>query len=301
MEEKKRELEIAATSAAEKGSDNLIWLLRDTQTGKSDISHIIFQIFPTTRDPNRLLVNCRYEAVSPWALDLLLRRLREVKATATADLYHNILGIRGAGSLRGSMFEMQVLSYFDGIKTDRKLPIRKLSIRGPTDKKDEEWTFAPIRYYTFTESEVIDKIKNAVETSQRLHLVPSAVNFPAVDSIVYQPNDVLTCIQITISRRHRIAVSGLERIQKWLKCKSSLAGLRPKTAKRWRFIFVLPLDKAGTFRMQKFKKDSPTGVWGKKVDQFVLGLKEETVFGKRSDSSEQGEQVQYRISVFEHC
>jgi len=260
-------------------------LLRDTQTGGAYVSHLIFQIFPTARDEKRLLVNCRYETVSSWAMDRILRRLKEKKATAIADFFHGISGIRGAGPMRGSMFEKRVLRYFDEIESDCKLSIRNLSKpkRGLTSS-DPTWIFrAKPGCVTFEEATVIDEITNAVETSQGLHLVPSEVNFPAIDSIVYQPDDVLTCLQITISLKHRIAVSGLNRIQGWLKYNSSLAGLRAKTAKPWRFIFVLPLDKAHKFGIQKLDKDSPTGVWARKVNQYVLGLEEETIFGPRSD------------------
>ncbi len=96
---------------------------------------------------------------------------------------------------------------------------------------------APFRL-AFQETTVIDKIKNAVETNEALHMVPLALNFPAVDSIVYHPNDVLTCIQITIRSEHPIAVSGLRRIQGWLKGGTWSAGLRPKRKRPWHFVLL---------------------------------------------------------------
>jgi hypothetical protein len=83
-----------------------------------------------------------------------------------------------------------------------------------TDSNQTTWTYREPECITFLEATVIKEIKNAVEKNEPLQLVPSTHNFPAVDSIVYDPNeDGLTCIQITINSEHPIAVSGLKRIQ----------------------------------------------------------------------------------------
>jgi hypothetical protein len=124
----------------------------------------------------------------------------------------------------------------------------------------------------FQETTVIGKITSAVATNEPVHLVPSATNFPAVDSIIYYPNDVLTCIQTTINDDHPIAVSGLRRIQSWLQ--SPLGDLRPKKKEgsRWRFIFIVPENMAPTFRLQDFKGDTDKDEWAGKVVQYVFGL-----------------------------
>ena len=77
------------------------------------------------------------------------------------------------------------------------------------------WTYCGCTpCFTFLQdADFIDEITKAVQNGQPLHLVPLVRNFPAVDSIVYDPNEALTCIQTTVSRNHPIVVSGLQRIQ----------------------------------------------------------------------------------------
>ena len=72
-------------------------------------------------------------------------------------------------------------------------------MRGLTNPGEMTWTYRDsIVRSAFDEVTVVDKIRSAIEDNRLLHLVPSARNFPAVDSIVYYPADVLTCIQFTI-------------------------------------------------------------------------------------------------------
>jgi hypothetical protein len=98
------------------------------------------------------------------------------------------------------------------------------------DSDQKTWTcHGRIPRSVFQETTVIGTITSAVATNEPVHLVPSATNFPAVDSIVYYPNDVLTCIQTTMDYGHPIAVSGLRRIQRWLQ--SPLEDLHPKKNK----------------------------------------------------------------------
>jgi|SRR5712671_885418 len=125
-----------------------------------------------------------------------------------------------------------------------------------------------------------------LSTQKPLHLIPLAPNFPAVDSILYDPNDksaVLTCIQITINNDHPIVVSGLKDIQSWLDPKnSSLGELRPRKNKPWRFVFVVPSHMAPTFKLQRLDGDTPG-----KVHRYVLGLEEKPIFSRTPDSSAQ--------------
>src|SRR6266403_1293781 len=179
-------------------------------------------------------------------------------------LYSNLSGQPWAASYRGCLFERQVLKHLDGINTDTNLLIRRL-----TDSDQVTWTYrGPIQRFTFQESTVIDKIKNTVKTNEPLHLVPLALNFPAVGSIVYHPNEVLTCVQITIRSEHPIAVSGLRRIQGWLKGGTWSAGLRPKR-RPWRFVFIVPPEMASTFTLQELKGDTKLGAWAGKVEQYL--------------------------------
>ncbi len=191
----------------------------------------------------------------------------------------SVSAMPAAGSFRGHLFERQVLKHFSNIGA------RDFPIRGLTPRSDQTtWIYrGRIDHTIFRKSTVIDAIMKAVENKQPLHLVPSVPNFPAVNSILYDPNDpdaVLTCIQITINVDHDIVVSGLQDIQSWLKRGTSLSDLRPTRSRRWRFLFVVPSDMASTFKVQSLYGDTGKGEWAKKVDQYVLGLEERNIFEK---------------------
>src|SRR5712675_3232223 len=287
-------------------SDNsLVQLLVGAQMGGNDVSHRIFQILPA--DEQRLFSACQFKAVSEWALDLLLKQYGAREADAIAYFYRQISVIPGAESFRGFLFERLTFHHFDGIDTNR------FSIRRLTDSDHSTWTYrGPIRRIDFRESTVLAEITKAVNERKPLHLVPTAPNFPAVDSILYDPDDpnaVVTCIQVTMNADHPIVVKDLRTLQRWFNSESTHSDLCPRTTRPWRFLFVVPSDMASTFELQELKGDTATCLWARKVDQYVLGLKEQTIFRRRSVSgvrhtipSQQGEQqVWRRISVFEHC
>ena len=56
----------------------------------------------------------------------------------------------------------------------------------------------------------IDELTKAVQNEKPLLLVPLVRNVAAVDSTIYDPKEVLTCIQITTNREHDVPVSGLQ-------------------------------------------------------------------------------------------
>ena len=258
------------------GVYNVLSELRMSRSGTSTVSHSIFQVFPTTE--NRRFEYSHTEAVSQWVLDNLLKEIENREQEARARFYYNLTQMPFAESLRGCLFERQVLYYLDSIITNYDL-----RMRGLTSPHDEApWTYrGPINRSTFEERTVADKIKNAVADRSPVHLVPFIPNFPTVDSIVYHPDDnVLTCIQITIKDVHPIATSGLRRIQKWLTPKTPPAYLRPTPGKPWRFIFIVRSDMASNFKLQAFEGETPDA-WAQKVEQFVVGLDEETLFGSR--------------------
>ncbi|KIK03233.1 hypothetical protein K443DRAFT_5495 [Laccaria amethystina LaAM-08-1] len=124
-------------------------------------------------------------------------------------------------------------------------------------------------------------LKDAFTQQKSLHLVPNEPNFPAVDSILYPPRDSLTGIH---HNEHPVAVVGLKRIQSWLKRRSILDKLRPSIRKHWPLIFVVPEETATNFKIQKVEGDG-SNEWFKKVDQWVLGIKEDTLWGKTSQLS----------------
>ncbi|KAF8501715.1 hypothetical protein F5888DRAFT_1263481 [Russula emetica] len=151
-------------------------LLRNTQTGSSDLSHTIFQFFPTNTDTNRWLAACQYETVSLWALDLLLKQYETRKANVTADFYYDLSAMPEAATLRGHLFERQVLNHLCGIRTECAFPIR-----GLTDS-DQEWTYRGyIGHFKFQESTVLHKITEAYQDQRLLHLVPLVRNSRSVD------------------------------------------------------------------------------------------------------------------------
>ncbi len=264
---------------ASKGSDHILELLRLLLSPDgSDVPHTIFQISPAGNEERRSLSSCRFEAVSGWALDVLLQEYNDRRVNEAAEFYRRISLMPEAASFRGHLFERQALNYFSDIPTEGEFSIRRL-----TDSTQMKWTLhGPIHRIPLQESTVSYGIAEAVQNRKPLHLVPLASNFTAIDSILYDPMDpnaVLTCIQVTMDKKdHPIAVSDLQRIQSWLKLQTPLEDLRPKEYRPWRFIFVVPKGMESTFRFQKMDGTTAMAEWAGKVDQYVLGLEEQTIF-----------------------
>jgi len=252
----------------------ILTLLNAAYTSRG-VSHSIFELAPS--DGMRSLGGAQIGAVSPWALDMLLKEYETRQENAAADFYISISGMASAGSLRGRLMERQVLKYFDTLHGPHDFYIRSLA-----NSTISKWTYpGPAERVTFQSRSFTHTLNSAVEAKQPQHLVPSDPNFPAVDSILYDPAGVLVCIQITIQDKHPVAVLGLRRIQGWLKYKTPLANLRPSTSgKHWPLIFVAPDTVAPAFRLQDFEGDTDKYEWAKKVDQYVLGIKEDVLWGK---------------------
>ena len=247
-------------------------LLHSFERGESDIYHAIFVISPRTK--LQLFPQCKFGAVSRWALDLLLKEYETRQADAVATFYDDIYHIPGrsiTAPLRGHVFKRQVLTYLHGMDAEHKF-----SIRGASEEMT--WSYrGPIRHFNFLQDlDFIDEIAKAVQDKNPLLLVPSAFDFPAVYSILYDPNEVLTCIQITTSGRCHVLVSRLRLIQNWLERDTRLAGLLPSKERPWRLIFIVPPDKA-FFELQRLEGDTAQEEWSGKVQRYVLGL---DVFGR---------------------
>ena len=243
---------------------NISQLLHASKSGDSDVSHAVFEISPS--DKRRFLSACKFGAVSKWALKFLFKVYETQQADAITTFYQQISGMPSAASLRGHVFELQALHYLDDLRTKREFSIRGLTSTTMT------WIYHG-RTRRFNSPQDLDSIKEitqAVEQKTPLHLVPGA-NFPAVDSILYDPGEVLTCIQTTISGKHDIRVSGLRRIQSWLRGEP-LAALRPSKNRPWRFIFIVPPSVEESFKSQRLEGDTARGEWAGKVQQYVLGL-----------------------------
>jgi len=244
-----------------------VQLLHSSLTGDSYVAHSIFEISP--KDERRLLAQCKFSSVSKWALNCFLEGYEAQKNVAATDFYLFISKTPDTASLWGHVFERMVLNHLDGMDAEHRFPMRGLTHPGPTT-----WTYrGHIPRSDFLQKlDFVNELTISVRGDRPLHLVPSIRNFPAVDSIVYDPNEVLTCIQITVSRQHRILVSGLQRIQRWLKRGTSLGHLRPSKRRPWRFIFIVPSADEASFELQPLKGDTDLGEWDGKVHQYVLGL-----------------------------
>jgi len=248
-------------------------LLYASRTGDSAVSHSIFEILPI--DESRQLAECGFDIVSHWVLRLFMEEYESCEAHRANDFYRQISGLPKAASLWGHVFEQKVLHHIDTYGCE--FEIRALASPGMIT-----WECpGPIRRYTFQrEEDFILEITETIKKNKSLHLVPLASNFEAVDSILYSPNDVLTCIQTTVSGNHPISVGGLQRLQNWLGTEPPLADLRPSRDRPWRFIFVVPPGDASTYEKQQFKTDTKSDAWDGRVHQYVLGL---DVLGKRQD------------------
>ncbi|KAF8273634.1 hypothetical protein EI94DRAFT_1676237 [Lactarius quietus] len=243
---------------------------------KMDRTNWIFQIYPAPDDEDRSLPLC-HVSITRWALRHLVERLKDRGREKVFTLYDSISKIPAAAPFAGGLLEMQVLRYLDRISTKKTFTIRRLANSNPDET---QWIYpGPTNRVEYDLSTARGLIEEAIRRQLAYHLVPSAPNFPAVDSIIYDPNDkVLTCIQITRNVDHPIAVSGLRDIQSWLKLRTASAKLRPSKATPWRFLFVVPEAKASNFKPQTFKGDTDKGEWAGKVDQYVLGLKDQIIF-----------------------
>ena len=252
----------------------LIAIVRLGGSGQYDPPSKIFQINPDPDDKERSLAKC-HVSITSWALRHLMDRIEDHKGERAFTLYHSVSRMPEAASLRGSLFEMQVLRYLDHLTIEKTFKIRRLTNSYPDET---EWKYpGPTKHVDYELSTASGFIEQAVENKRAYHLVPSARNFTAVDSIIYDPNDtVLTCIQITTNTCHPIVVSGLRNIQRWLKSQSPF--LRPLKTKPWRFLFVVPVSMESNFEPQTFKGDTNRGEWAGKVNQYVLGLREDTLF-----------------------
>ena len=82
-----------------------------------------------------------------------------------------------------------------------------------------EWVYSgPAKHHMFQPT-FTKELHSAVENNKSLYLVPKDPNFPAFDSVVYdpRPGHGITDIQITTRMDHLVAVIDLKQVQGWLK------------------------------------------------------------------------------------
>jgi hypothetical protein len=98
--------------------------------------------------------------------------------------------------------ERQVLKYFDSLKDPQIFEVRSLA-----DSSIAQWKYpGPASRVTFQSQSFTPSLQSAVDAQDPLHLVPLDPNLTAVDSILYDPGEVLTGIQVTIRNEHALAV-----------------------------------------------------------------------------------------------
>jgi hypothetical protein len=248
-------------------------------TTSDGVSHLVFELSPDPEDENRRLNRAHIGAVSKWALNILLADYETRQSDSAADFYHSISTMPSAGSLRGRIFERQVLMYFASLEAPQIFKLRSLA-----ESTTANWTYPGCsKHISFSSRSFTSHLENAINANQSCHLVPQDPNFPAVDSILYDLGAVLALIQVTINPEHPVAISGLNHIQGWLKKDSpALGGLRPSTTigKHWKLVFVVPESLAADFKLQRLEGDSDKGGWARKIDQYVLGLPENALWGR---------------------
>jgi hypothetical protein len=243
--------------------------------GPKGVSHTVFELDPI--DEYRSLDGSRVEVVSMWALDKLLSYFERRQADAAAEFYMAIRGMPELGFLRGRVMERQALRYFDSFQVPTTLKIRSLS-----DSTIHDWEYpGPTRRVNFDSQTFITSLRTAVDAKKPVHLVPKDPNYPAVDSILYDPNAPFTLIQCCLHLSHPEVVAGFKRIQEKLKLRTPLAHLRPSISGRhWHLIFVVPFAIAQDLREQDFEGDMPTNCWKRKIDQYVFGITDLALWGK---------------------
>lgn len=237
-----------------------------------DISDFLFEISPT--DDTRFIHLAQIETVSTWALEIFLDAYEVNQSRRVKEFYDFLVSYPYAASLRGRIFEGRVLKYLDSLEPLHDFPIRSLK-----NSTVIIWSYpGPTQRTTFASETFASLVETAVSGNKPLHLVPSNPNFAALDSIVYEPGKRLVGIQATISDHHPIAVSGLKRIQNWLRQNTPLANLRASTKTHWALIFVTPEEVATGFRQQAFDGDTEKNKWAGLIDQYVLGLGEDVLW-----------------------
>ncbi|KAF8584001.1 hypothetical protein K439DRAFT_1617083 [Ramaria rubella] len=110
---------------------------------------------------------------------------------------------------------------------------------------------------------------SANNTNQRLHyLVPQPRNFPVIDSLSISSAGQVILFQMTMPDRHPMLVAQLEKLQTCFPRAN-----RPSALKPWNIVFVVPPEKAKTFRRQQLNpKDAPFH-----LRQYKLGLNTNTM------------------------
>ncbi|TDL17102.1 hypothetical protein BD410DRAFT_794677 [Rickenella mellea] len=278
---KAAEAEVRRAVAAMVPTNSLEILLEGATNGDSSlmVSHTIFQIAP--KDNDRLFHEVYVQAKSKWIFDVVLKLYEKRQSDAARQFYELTKHSTTTASLAGIIWEREVHRYFRSIKTREKLHLVSLQ-----DGKRYHWQYpGGAMMVKFRIPGLTEVLQTAVEKQEARYCQPLALNFEAVDALVYQPGK-LSCIQITDATTHPIKVNGLQSIQRCLPpTNAALASLRPLhngNKKSWPFIFVVPKD--SKFSRVPQKLIGGTDIWHRKVHQFLLLLPDTKVWPRHASS-----------------
>lgn len=221
----------------------------------------VFHLFP--KNDMRLYDEAEVAAVSPWALDVLLNAYEGRQAGVTFQFYKWVVTYPYAATLQDQIFQRQVVRYFDSLEGAKQFTVRSL-----VDSTTSQWMYpGPTEVSSLQSFTATWLLHDAVTHKTPLYL------------ILYNPGQGLTGIQFATQTEHPVAVVGLERVQAWLKRSAAPLDLQPSiSGNHWRLIFVVPDNIATRFTTQSFIGDTDTQEWSQKADQYVLGVKEETIW-----------------------
>jgi hypothetical protein len=226
-------------------------------------------------DPKRLFINATFCAASTWVLDKLLSAYEARMNDAAWEFYNTVEGSRDAATLQGKIWERQVHNFVSS--RTNPLTLTAISLEGqPATPLTLDVPVGLCRR-SFNFQSFLGILEDAIQKRTPSYLVPLVPNFATIDSLFYKPDEPFRAIQITKAPRHPVDVTGFKRIQQWMKPKSLASPLRPSAAKPWHFVFVVPSG-ADIFSKQSLTgTGTDVGVWGKKIQQFVVELPKEEV------------------------
>ncbi|KAF8622926.1 hypothetical protein AX15_006639 [Amanita polypyramis BW_CC] len=250
--------------------------------GDKIVPHRAFVVYPT--DKGRLWDGGLVKAISEGAMNSIIKTLDKRSADAAFDLYRSTRASSLAPTFRGNLWERKVHGYL--ARGARSFIIRSLDGE-PEGRLDlleglEHSVFGPPQ-------ELSGKIADHVEARKSVYLQPISENFASLDSIIYQPNELLICLQITNASSHPIKTKGLKALQSLLSPNNEfLCPLRPTFKKPWIIVFVVPTPMEKSFLRQSITGDA-SAIWSKKTVQYVLGLDEHAVFHAQFEDERESE------------
>jgi hypothetical protein len=240
-------------------------LIYDIRRGGTS-SHL-FQIYSS--DDYRLFANCPIKHVSDWSFNRLLEKYEERQTNAALELF-DLFRVRNGLQIATFVWERQ---FFRSLRSPRSFVLRSLD--DPNKFITCEWEYlGGTEYQTFESgSPSSTRLQVLIEDTTSGHLKPLSTMFPTSDSLVYQPSR-LDFLQITLGTfEPNDSIAGFERVQRWLKLKGPTSHLCPSETQPWMFIFIVPEEKAASFKRQSFGK-----IWNSKVKQYVLGLSQKDIW-----------------------